>query len=103
MVFCLQPLALRVTGAYAGGKARADFLKLAAGVVIAAFLGWVQARLFGRDVPELPNKAAYVYSALVVTALAWAFGPRSTARSPPAIARESCSGGCWLWVPGGSR
>src|SRR5687767_11341471 len=29
MVFCLQPLALRVTGAYAGGKTRADLLKIA--------------------------------------------------------------------------
>jgi hypothetical protein len=73
MVFCLQPLALRVSGAYASGKTRADLLKIAAGVAIAAFLGWVQARLFGRDVPELPNKAAYLYSAVVVTALVWAF------------------------------
>jgi len=73
MVFCLQPLALRVTGAYAGGKARADVLKLAGGIGIAAFLGWVQARLFGREVPELPNKAAYLYSAVVITASAWLF------------------------------
>ena len=73
MVFCLQPLALRVTGAYAGGRARADLLKVAGGVAIAAFLGWVQARLFGREVPELPNKAAYLYSAIVVTAIAWLF------------------------------
>src|SRR5262245_11023705 len=58
MVLCLQPLALRVTGAYAGGKARTDFLKIAGGIVVAAFLGWVQAQLFGRDVPSLPNKAA---------------------------------------------
>ena len=73
MVFCLQPLALRVTGAYAGGRARSDLVKLAAGVGIAAFLGWVQARLFGREVPELPNKAAYLYSAIVITAIAWVF------------------------------
>ena len=73
MVFCLQPLALRVTGAYAGGKARADLLKVAGGIGIAAFLGWVQARLFGREVPELPNKAAYLYSAIVITTIAWLF------------------------------
>jgi exopolysaccharide biosynthesis polyprenyl glycosylphosphotransferase len=73
MVFCLQPLALRVTGAYAGGKTRTDFLKLAGGLAIAALLGWVQARLFGREVPELPNKAAYVYSAMVIASLAWCF------------------------------
>ena len=71
MVFCLQPLAMRVTGAYAGGKARVDLVRIASGVAIAALLGWVQARLFGRDVPELPNKAAYLYAAAVVTVLAW--------------------------------
>ena len=73
MVFCLQPLALRITGAYSGGRARADLLKIAGGIAIAAFLGWVQARLFGREVPELPNKAAYLYSAIVITAIAWSF------------------------------
>lgn len=73
MVFCLQPLALRVSGAYAGGKARTDLVKIAGGIAVAAFLGWVQARLFGRDVPELPNKAAYAYSLLVITGLAWFF------------------------------
>ena len=73
MVLCLQPLALRVTGAYAGGRAITDLLKIGSGITLAAFLGWVQAQLFGREVPELPNKAAYVYSALVITALAWTF------------------------------
>jgi exopolysaccharide biosynthesis polyprenyl glycosylphosphotransferase len=71
MVFCLQPLALRVSGAYGGGKARTDILKIAAGVAVAAFLGWVQARLFGHHDPTLPNKAAYVYSAVVITGYAW--------------------------------
>ena len=72
-VFCLMPLALRVTGAYGGGKARTDILKIGAGVAVACFLGWVQAQLFGRNVPTLPNKAAYVYSCVVITALAWLF------------------------------
>jgi exopolysaccharide biosynthesis polyprenyl glycosylphosphotransferase len=72
MVFCLQPLALRVSGAYAGGKARVDLVRIAGGVTIAALLGWVQAQLFGRDVPELPNRAAYVYAAVVITIVAWA-------------------------------
>jgi exopolysaccharide biosynthesis polyprenyl glycosylphosphotransferase len=73
MVFCLQPLALRVTGAYAGGRTRTDLVKIAGGIAIAALLGWVQARLFGREVPELPNKAAYAYSFVVITILAWGF------------------------------
>ena len=42
-------------------------------MTLAALLGWVQARLFGRDVPELPNKAAYVYSAVAISAFAWSF------------------------------
>ena len=71
MVFCLQPLALRVTGAYAGGKTRTDLVKIAGGITIAAILGWIQAQLFGRETPTLPNKAAYVYSAIVITAIAW--------------------------------
>lgn len=70
-VFCLMPLALRVTGAYAGGKARTDLSKIGAGVCVACFLGWLQAQLFGGDVATLPNKAAYVYSAATITALAW--------------------------------
>jgi exopolysaccharide biosynthesis polyprenyl glycosylphosphotransferase len=70
-VFFLQPLALRVTGAYAGGRARTDILKLSSGVAIAAVLGWVQAQLFGRETPTLPNKAAYLYSAFLITLLAW--------------------------------
>jgi exopolysaccharide biosynthesis polyprenyl glycosylphosphotransferase len=60
-----------VTGAYGGGKARTDILKIAAGVAIAAFLGWVQARLFGQQAPTLPNKAAYLYSAAVIAGYVW--------------------------------
>ena len=73
MVFCLQPLALRVAGAYGSGRARTDIVKISAGIAMAALLGWVQARLFGREVPDLPNKAAYLYSALIITAIAWTF------------------------------
>jgi exopolysaccharide biosynthesis polyprenyl glycosylphosphotransferase len=71
MVFCLQPLTMRLSGAHAGGKARTDVLKIGAGVAAAAVLGWIQAQLFGRDVPTLPNKAAYLYSVLTITAYAW--------------------------------
>jgi exopolysaccharide biosynthesis polyprenyl glycosylphosphotransferase len=72
MVFCLMPLALRATGAYAGGRARVDLVRLAAGVAIAALFGWLQAQLFGREVPERPNKTAYVYAFVLITAVAWA-------------------------------
>jgi exopolysaccharide biosynthesis polyprenyl glycosylphosphotransferase len=73
MVFCLLPLSLWACGAYKGGTARVDLVKVASGVVIAAFLGWVQARLFGRDTPDLPNKTAYLYSAAVVAWQVWLF------------------------------
>jgi exopolysaccharide biosynthesis polyprenyl glycosylphosphotransferase len=73
MVLCLQPLALSLTRAYGAGRGRTDILKIAGGVAIAAFLGWVQARLFGRDVPDLPDKAAYLYSAVVIAGYAWLF------------------------------
>jgi exopolysaccharide biosynthesis polyprenyl glycosylphosphotransferase len=73
LVFCLLPLSLWATGAYRGGKARVDLVKIASGVVIAAFLGWVQAQLFGRDTPDLPNKTAYLYSAAVIAAHVWLF------------------------------
>src|SRR6185503_75643 len=65
MVFCLLPLTLWACGAYKGGKARIDLVKIAGGVLIAAFLGWVQARLFGRETPDLPNKTAYLYSGAI--------------------------------------
>ncbi len=73
LVFCLLPLSLWATGAYRGGMARVDLVKIAFGVVIAAFLGWVQARLFGRDTPDLPNKTAYLYSAAVIAGHVWLF------------------------------
>ena len=73
LVFCLLPLSLWATGAYRGGKARVDLVKIAAGVLIAAFLGWIQARLFGRETPDLPNKAAYLYSAAVIAGHVWLF------------------------------
>jgi exopolysaccharide biosynthesis polyprenyl glycosylphosphotransferase len=70
MVFCIQPLALRVVGAYGGGRARTQVLRIATGIAIAALLGWIQARLFGR-IPPLPDKAAYVYSATLILAYVW--------------------------------
>jgi exopolysaccharide biosynthesis polyprenyl glycosylphosphotransferase len=73
MVFCLLPLALTTTGAYAGAKTRTDLLRIGSGVLLAALLGWVQAQLFGRDVPDLPNKTAYLYAALVIATLVWMF------------------------------
>ena len=73
MVFCLLPLALTATGAYAGARTRTDVLRIGSGVGMAALLGWVQAQLFGRDVPDLPNKTAYLYAALVIATLAWTF------------------------------
>ena len=69
MVFCLQPLALRMVGAYRGGSARTHFGRIAGGIAIAALLGWVQARLFVY-VPPLPDKAAFVYSAFLICAYA---------------------------------
>ncbi len=71
MVVCIQPLALRAVGAYRGGRARTQFLRIVSGIAIAALLGWVQARLFGR-IPPLPDKAAYVYSAVLICSYVWA-------------------------------
>jgi exopolysaccharide biosynthesis polyprenyl glycosylphosphotransferase len=65
MVFCLQPLALMMVGAYKGGRARTQFGRIAFGIAIAAVLGWIQARLFV-FVPPLPDKAAFVYSAVLI-------------------------------------
>jgi len=73
LVFCLLPLSLWAFGAYRGGKARVDLVKISSGVVVAAFLGWVQARLFGRETPDLPNKTAYLYSAAVIAGHVWLF------------------------------
>jgi exopolysaccharide biosynthesis polyprenyl glycosylphosphotransferase len=72
-VFFLLPLALRVTGAYAGGKAYSDVFKIAFGVVIATLIGWTQAQLFGRRVPATPDKAAYLYLALLLVFNVWVF------------------------------
>jgi exopolysaccharide biosynthesis polyprenyl glycosylphosphotransferase len=66
-VFCLLPLSLRVTGAYAGGKAYSDFYKLALGIAVATLIGWVQAQLFGRRLPVAPDKVAFFYLAIVLT------------------------------------
>jgi exopolysaccharide biosynthesis polyprenyl glycosylphosphotransferase len=73
MVFCLLPLSLWACGAYKGGRARVDLVNVASGVVIAAFLGWIQAQLFGRETPDLPNKTAYLYSAAVIAWQVWLF------------------------------
>ena len=73
MVFCLLPLSLWACGAYKGGKPRIDLVKIAGGVLIAAFLGWVQARLFGRETPDLPNKTAYLYSGAIIAGYVWLF------------------------------
>jgi exopolysaccharide biosynthesis polyprenyl glycosylphosphotransferase len=70
MVFCIQPLALRTVGAYRGGRARTQFLRIASGIAIAALLGWVQARLFVY-IPPLPDKAAFVYSAFLICGYVW--------------------------------
>jgi len=70
MVFCIQPLALRTVGAYRGGRARTQILRIASGIAIAALLGWVQARLFVY-IPPLPDKAAYVYSAFLICGYVW--------------------------------
>jgi exopolysaccharide biosynthesis polyprenyl glycosylphosphotransferase len=71
MVFCIQPLALRATGAYSGGLARTSLGRVAGGLLIAAFVGWVQAQLFGRISPDLPNKTAYLYAATLIALYAW--------------------------------
>ena len=71
MVFCIQPLALRATGAYGAGGARTSLGRVGGGMLIAAAVGWVQAQLFGRNTPDLPNKTAYLYSAAVITLFAW--------------------------------
>jgi exopolysaccharide biosynthesis polyprenyl glycosylphosphotransferase len=71
MVCCIQPLALRVTGAYGGGRARASIERIFSAMVIAGLIGWIQARLFGELSPNLPNKTAYVYSAALIALFIW--------------------------------
>lgn len=72
-VFCLQPLALYAFGAYGGRSARLDLGRIVGGIFLAALMGWVQARLFGRETADLPNKAAYLYMAFVSTGVSYAF------------------------------
>jgi exopolysaccharide biosynthesis polyprenyl glycosylphosphotransferase len=71
MVCCIQPLALRVTGAYGGGRARASLERIVSAMIIAGLIGWIQARLFGELSPNLPNKTAYVYSASLIALFIW--------------------------------
>jgi exopolysaccharide biosynthesis polyprenyl glycosylphosphotransferase len=72
-VLCLQPLALYAFGAYGGRSARLDLGRLVGGIFLAALMGWVQARLFGRDTADLPNKVAYLYMAVASTGISYAF------------------------------
>jgi exopolysaccharide biosynthesis polyprenyl glycosylphosphotransferase len=71
MVCCIQPLALRVTGAYGTGRARISLGRVVGGMVIAGLVGWIQAQLFGQMTPDLPNKTAYVYSVALIALIAW--------------------------------
>jgi exopolysaccharide biosynthesis polyprenyl glycosylphosphotransferase len=71
MVLCIQPLALRATGAYGGGRARISLGRVAGALVIATFVGWIQAHLFGGMTPDLPNKTAYLYAAGLITLFAF--------------------------------
>lgn len=72
-VLCLQPLALYAFGAYSGRAARLDIARIAGGIFVAALMGWIQARLFGRETADLPNKAAYLYLAFTCAAISYAF------------------------------
>lgn len=72
MVVCVMPLALRVTGAYNGGRKRTDPVRLSLGVAIAALIGWGQALMFNESSAPWPNKTAYLYSAGLITAYAYA-------------------------------
>lgn len=74
MVFFLLPLALYAFGAYQGGRVRKDVSRLAAGVILAAAFGWAQARLFGRETADLPNRVAFLYSAILI--ITFAYGGR---------------------------
>jgi exopolysaccharide biosynthesis polyprenyl glycosylphosphotransferase len=71
MVFCIQPLALRATGAYGGGRNRVSLGRVTGGLLIAAIVGWIQAQLYGRVTPDLPNKVAFLYSAAFIALFAW--------------------------------
>jgi exopolysaccharide biosynthesis polyprenyl glycosylphosphotransferase len=71
MVCCIQPLALHVTGAYGGGKARRSLERIAAGIAITALIGWVQAQLFGEGTADVPNKTAYLYTGALIASYVW--------------------------------
>ena len=70
-VFCLQPLALYAFGAYGRRTERLDLGRIAGGIFVAALMGWIQARLFGRETADLPNKVAYLYLAFASTAFSF--------------------------------
>lgn len=72
MVLFLQPLALQAFGAYKGGQTRTDLTRVSFAVCVAAGLGWAQARLFGQQSVDLPNKTAYLYAAAINTATIYA-------------------------------
>jgi exopolysaccharide biosynthesis polyprenyl glycosylphosphotransferase len=68
MICCIQPLALRATGAYGGGRSRMSGGRIALAILLAGLAGWIQTRLFGQITPALPNKTAYVYSVALIAA-----------------------------------
>lgn len=71
MVCCIQPLALCATGTYGGGRARVSAERIVAGIAISIVAGWIQAHLFGRIAPDLPDKTAYLYSGIVIAVFVW--------------------------------
>jgi len=72
MVFFIQPLALYAFGAYKSGRGRTDITRLVGGILLAATFGWAQARLFGRETADLPNKVAFLYAGLQIILVAYA-------------------------------
>jgi exopolysaccharide biosynthesis polyprenyl glycosylphosphotransferase len=73
MVFCIQPLALAAAGAYGRGRRAKSLARIGLGLLITAVAGWIQARLFGHMTPDLPNKTAYLYSAVWIGTFLWPF------------------------------
>jgi exopolysaccharide biosynthesis polyprenyl glycosylphosphotransferase len=73
MVFCIQPLALSAAGAYGRGNAARSLFRIGLGLLMTAVAGWIQARLFGQMTPDLPNKTAYLYCAVLIGAYIWPF------------------------------
>ena len=74
--------------------ARASLGRVGGAMLIAATVGWIQAQLFGRISPDLPNKTAYLYSAAVITLFAWsarlAFDGPSASATRPAYSSAAC-------------